>query len=148
VVVDSLLTIPMESQLVKTTGEVPVLIAVSAAADIEKCKQLVAAGVDIFPCGGKTHEERFESMLDELGRRKMTNVLVEGGAQLLRTVFEARLVDEVHVFIAPRTIGGETLQSPIGGKNSEEIVEALRLTNSAVASLNGDALLRGRIAER
>ena len=80
VVVDSLATISLESQLVKTAREVPVLIAVSAAADVEKCKQLVAAGVDIFPCAGATHAERFESLLDELGRRKMTNVLVEGGA--------------------------------------------------------------------
>lgn len=146
-VVDSLATISLESQLVKTAREVPVLIAVSAAADVEKCKQLVAAGVDIFPCAGATHAERFESLLDELGRQKMTNVLVEGGAQLLRTLFDAELVDEVHVFIAPRAIGDETLPSPVGGTNADEIVAALGLTNPMVTDLDGDAYAHGRIEE-
>jgi diaminohydroxyphosphoribosylaminopyrimidine deaminase/5-amino-6-(5-phosphoribosylamino)uracil reductase len=146
VVVDSLATILMESQLVKTAREVPVLVAVSAAADVEKCKQLVAAGVDVFPCAGATHAERFESLLDELGRRKMTNVLVEGGAQLLRTVFDAHLVDELHVFIVPRTIGGDTLPGPLGGKNAEEIAAMLQAANPAAVDLDGDVYLRGSIA--
>jgi diaminohydroxyphosphoribosylaminopyrimidine deaminase / 5-amino-6-(5-phosphoribosylamino)uracil reductase len=146
VVVDSLATISLECQLVKTAREVPVLIAVSAAADVEKCKQLVAVGVDIFPCAGATHAERFKSLLDELGRRKMTNVLVEGGAQLLRTVFDARLVDEVHLFIAPRTIGGETLTGPIGG-NATEIAASLHFAKPAITSLDGDTYLRGPIVQ-
>ena len=97
VVVDSLATLSLESQLVKTAREVPVLVAISAAADVEKGKQLVAAGVDVWPCAGAMHGARFESLLDELGRRKMTNVLVEGGSQLLRTLFDAQLIDEVQV---------------------------------------------------
>jgi diaminohydroxyphosphoribosylaminopyrimidine deaminase/5-amino-6-(5-phosphoribosylamino)uracil reductase len=145
VVVDSLATLSLDSQLVKTAREVPVLVAVSAAADVDKCRELVAAGVDIFPCAGATHAERFESLLDELGRRKMTNVLVEGGSQLLRTLLDSRLVDEVHVFIAPRTIGGEALLSPVGGKNADEIAAALRLADPVVTAFDGDYYFRGRI---
>ena len=48
VVVDSLATISLESQLVKTAREVPVLIAVSAAADVEKCKELGGGGRGYF----------------------------------------------------------------------------------------------------
>jgi diaminohydroxyphosphoribosylaminopyrimidine deaminase / 5-amino-6-(5-phosphoribosylamino)uracil reductase len=146
VIVDSLATISLESQLVKTAREVPVLVAVSAAADVEKCKQLVAAGVGIFPCEGATHAERFGSLLDELGRRKMTNVLVEGGAQLLRTVFDARLVDEVHVFIASRTLGGETTASPFHAASADEISASLRLPAPTIVELDGDIHLHGRIA--
>jgi diaminohydroxyphosphoribosylaminopyrimidine deaminase / 5-amino-6-(5-phosphoribosylamino)uracil reductase len=145
VVVDSLATLSLESQLVKTAREVPVLVAVSAAAEVEKCRQLVAAGVDVWPCRGDTHTERFESLLDELGRRKMTNVLVEGGSRLLRTLFDAQLVDEVHVFIAPQTIGGDMAPGPVGGGNAADIVAALRLTNPVVTELDGDIYVRGRI---
>jgi diaminohydroxyphosphoribosylaminopyrimidine deaminase / 5-amino-6-(5-phosphoribosylamino)uracil reductase len=86
-------------------------------------------------------------LLDELGRRKMTNVLVEGGAQLLRTLFDARLVDEVHVFIAPRTIGGDTLPSPVGGSSAEEIAAALLVVNPEISTLEGDTYLHGRITQ-
>jgi diaminohydroxyphosphoribosylaminopyrimidine deaminase / 5-amino-6-(5-phosphoribosylamino)uracil reductase len=41
-------------------------------------------------------------LLDELGRRRMTNLLVEGGAQVLGSLFDAELIDEVHVFVSPR----------------------------------------------
>jgi diaminohydroxyphosphoribosylaminopyrimidine deaminase/5-amino-6-(5-phosphoribosylamino)uracil reductase len=145
VVVDSLATLSLESQLVKTAREVPVLVAVSAAADVEKCKELVAAGVDIFPCVGKNHAERFEALLDELGRRKMTNVLVEGGSRLLMTLFDARLVDEAHVFIAPRAISGSTVPSPAGDGNAEAVAESIRVVAPVICELDGDIYLRGRV---
>jgi diaminohydroxyphosphoribosylaminopyrimidine deaminase / 5-amino-6-(5-phosphoribosylamino)uracil reductase len=147
VVVDSLATLSLESQLVKTAGDVPFLVAVSAVADVENCRQLVAAGVDVWPCAGANHAERFESLLDELGRRKMTNVLVEGGSQLLRTVFDSQLVDEVHVFIAAHTIGGDAVPGPVGGGSADEIATALGLESPLVADLNGDKYVRGRISK-
>jgi diaminohydroxyphosphoribosylaminopyrimidine deaminase / 5-amino-6-(5-phosphoribosylamino)uracil reductase len=148
VIVDSLAMLSLESRLVKTAREVPVLVAVSAAADVEQCRKLVAAGVDVWPCAGDTHAARFESLLDDLGRRKMTNVLVEGGAQLLRTVIGARLVDEAIVFIAPRTIGDGEAPGPVGGGSAADIAAALRLTNPAVIELNGDICVRGRLGNR
>ena len=44
----------------------------------------------------------------ELGQRKMTNVLLEGGGTLLGSFFDACLVDEVHAFIAPKIVGVRT----------------------------------------
>ena len=81
-----------------------------------------------------THAARFDSLLDELGRRKMTNVLVEGGSQLLRTMFDAQLVDEVHVFIAPRTIGGDTAAGPVGGGSANEMAAALGVESQSTSS--------------
>ena len=61
----------------------------------------------MFVCQGPTHARAAGgSCLDELGRRRMTNVLVEGGSQLLGSLFDAGEIDEVHVFIAPKLIGG------------------------------------------
>jgi diaminohydroxyphosphoribosylaminopyrimidine deaminase/5-amino-6-(5-phosphoribosylamino)uracil reductase len=146
IVVDSLATLSLESQLVKTAREAPVLVAVSAAAGVEECKLLVLAGIDVWPCEGANHAERFESLLNELGRRKMTNVMVEGGSQLLRTLVDAHLPDEVHVFIAPRAIGKNALPSPVGGGSASEIAAKLGVVNPLVIELDGDVYLRGRSA--
>ena len=137
VVIDSAASLALESQLVRTARDVPVLVAVAADASVDKCRQLAAAGADVFPCAGATHTARFESLLDELGGRRMTNVMVEGGSRLLGTLFDADLVDEVHAFTAPKDAGGETAPAPRG--------IADRLTDRVVTDLDGDEYLRGRV---
>jgi diaminohydroxyphosphoribosylaminopyrimidine deaminase/5-amino-6-(5-phosphoribosylamino)uracil reductase len=44
--------------------------------------------------------------LRELGRMEVTSLMVEGGAELHRALFEARLVDRIAFFYAPIIIGG------------------------------------------
>ena len=75
----------------------------------------------------------------------MTNVLVEGGGQLLGSLFDARLIDEVHVFIAPKLAGGSEAPSPIGGRGVDAISAALALEDIVVREISGDIYLQGRI---
>lgn len=112
VVVDSQASLSLESQLVKTARAVPVLVAVAADAPLETVKKLAASGAQIFVCDGSTHAERLESLLEELGGRRMTNVLVEGGSCLFNSLFGMYVIDEVHVFTAPKDAGGDTLAAP------------------------------------
>ena len=104
-----------------------------------------AAGVEIYRGQGDDHETRLQSLLDELGRRRMTNVLVEGGSQLLGTLFDLRAIDEVHVFIAPKLAGGSAAPSPIGGTGIERMAEALQLADISIEELDGDVYVHGRI---
>jgi diaminohydroxyphosphoribosylaminopyrimidine deaminase/5-amino-6-(5-phosphoribosylamino)uracil reductase len=84
-------------------------------------------------------------LLDELGRRRMTNILVEGGSQLLGTLLDARQIDEVHVFIAPKLFGGQQAPSPIAGAGVEQVAGGLALANLHVEAVGGDLYLKGRI---
>jgi diaminohydroxyphosphoribosylaminopyrimidine deaminase/5-amino-6-(5-phosphoribosylamino)uracil reductase len=147
VVVDSVASISLESRLVQTAPDVPVLLAAANDAPQDACRRLSAAGVEVFPCAGSTHEERFASLLDELGRRRMTNVLVEGGSQLLGTIFNLRAVDEVHVFIAPKLAGGAAAPSPIAGAGIERMADALKLADITIEELDGDVYVHGRVGK-
>jgi diaminohydroxyphosphoribosylaminopyrimidine deaminase/5-amino-6-(5-phosphoribosylamino)uracil reductase len=48
-------------------------------------------------------------VLRDLGRRGITSVLIEGGAEILNQAFALRLVDRVHFYIAPLILGGPKL---------------------------------------
>lgn len=85
------------------------------------------------------------ALLDEMGKMRWTNVLVEGGAGLLGSFFDAQLVDEVHVYLAPKIFGGNLAPSPIGGHGIEKISEALTLDSPYVIPLGDNLLLKGRI---
>jgi diaminohydroxyphosphoribosylaminopyrimidine deaminase/5-amino-6-(5-phosphoribosylamino)uracil reductase len=145
VVVDSRCTLPIDSQLVRTTDAAPLLVAVSELASAEHCRRLTDAGAEVVQLAGETHAERIDSLLVELGRRRLTNVLVEGGGRLLGQLFDLRAIDEVHVFVAPKLAGGATAPSPLGGMGIHRMDEALQFDHVTINPLGEDVYVCGRI---
>jgi diaminohydroxyphosphoribosylaminopyrimidine deaminase/5-amino-6-(5-phosphoribosylamino)uracil reductase len=83
------------------------------------------------------------ALLAELGRRRMTNVLVEGGSAVLGSFLDARAIDEVHVYIAPLLAGGAEAQTAAGGRGVERIANALTLAECHVERIGDDVLVHG-----
>ena len=81
-------------------------------------------------------------MLAELGRRRMTNVLVEGGAGVLGSFLDANAADEFHVFVAPKLVGGRA-PSPVAGVGVPRVADALRLAEFTSEPSGGDVYLHG-----
>jgi diaminohydroxyphosphoribosylaminopyrimidine deaminase / 5-amino-6-(5-phosphoribosylamino)uracil reductase len=145
VVLDTNASLSSESQLVRTARETPVLVAVGSTASDADRARLVDAGCDVFLCKGRTHAARLDALLAELGRRRLTNVLIEGGGGLLGGLLDARQIDEVHVFIAPKLFGGEAARSPIAGTGIAAIAEALRLESPEVRQVGDDVYIQARV---
>jgi diaminohydroxyphosphoribosylaminopyrimidine deaminase/5-amino-6-(5-phosphoribosylamino)uracil reductase len=145
VVVDSKATLSSGSQLVKSAHDVPVIVAAASSAPAESRQRLTAAGCEVLSLGGATHAERLLELLAELGRRRMTNMLVEGGGLLLGTFADLGQIDELHVFIAPRVIGGTSAPSPVGGAGVERLCQALSIETPQWRDSGGDLYLSGRV---
>jgi diaminohydroxyphosphoribosylaminopyrimidine deaminase/5-amino-6-(5-phosphoribosylamino)uracil reductase len=145
IVCDSAASLSSNSRLVRTARDAPVLVAAASSAPAAACHQLQEAGVEVFCCDGSTHARRLKSLMLELGRRRMTNVLVEGGSRLLGALFDGNAIDEVHVFIAPKLVGGASAPAPLGGKGRGQMREALRLSDIAIEELAGDVYVHGRV---
>jgi len=134
IVCDGLARTPPESQLVRSAREWPVLLAIGPRADGDRVAVLAAAGCEIWRGPADPHE-RFVALLDELGRRRVTNLLVEGGPTILTDLFAHDLVDEVWAFVAPTIIGGATAP----------FTAAPRLDAEEVSLPGGDILVRGLV---
>ncbi|MBN1590273.1 MAG: bifunctional diaminohydroxyphosphoribosylaminopyrimidine deaminase/5-amino-6-(5-phosphoribosylamino)uracil reductase RibD [Pirellulales bacterium] len=145
IVLDSRAALSSGSQLVKTARETPVLVAIGEEAPPAERDRLTDAGCELFVCDGASPAARLESLMDELGRRRMTNVLVEGGSGVLGSLLDANGIDEVHVFVAPKLVGGRKAPSPIGGIGLAELTSALTLDDVQVETLDGDTYIRGRV---
>ena len=76
----------------------------------------------------------------------MTNVLVEGGAHVFGSFFDADLVDEVHVFIAPRLLGGDGLAAVVG-RGVDRMSEALRMAHWEHEAVGDDFYLHGYLRQ-
>ncbi|AQQ72438.1 Riboflavin biosynthesis protein RibD [Limihaloglobus sulfuriphilus] len=107
VVLDRELKIPIESNMVKTAGEFPVLVITSVKAEknSEKTPVLREKGIEVMgiePADGKI---RLQTVLKELGSRKIQRLLVEAGPRLLTAFMQDNLADEAVIYSAPKLLG-------------------------------------------
>jgi diaminohydroxyphosphoribosylaminopyrimidine deaminase/5-amino-6-(5-phosphoribosylamino)uracil reductase len=117
-------------------------VTAGPVADSEHCQQLIDKGVEVLTFDDD--QAILGGLLSELHQRKVTNLLVEGGSQLLGSLFDNQLIDEVHVFIAPSLIGGAAAPAPIGGSGIDHMTNALKLTNPEFETLGDNIYISGR----
>jgi diaminohydroxyphosphoribosylaminopyrimidine deaminase/5-amino-6-(5-phosphoribosylamino)uracil reductase len=84
-----------------------------------------------------------KSLLQALGKRDMTSILVEGGGTLLGSLFDNGLVDKVIAFVAPIIIGGTDVKTPVCGKGIDKIADALRLKRIKIERFGDDVMISG-----
>jgi diaminohydroxyphosphoribosylaminopyrimidine deaminase/5-amino-6-(5-phosphoribosylamino)uracil reductase len=77
-------------------------------------------------------------LVQEFGRRQMTNVLVEGGAHILESFHDAGLIDEVWAFLAPKL-----LQEPESSMTIRKILSNTSI--EAIDQTGGDLFFRGLV---
>ena len=107
VVLDSRLRTPPHSRLV-VSGPAAALIATTAdavEANPSAAALLRQAGAELLEMPRAAGGVCLEALLDDLGRRQWTYVLVEGGPRVLDAFISAGLADELVVFVSPETLG-------------------------------------------
>src|SRR5437762_9843467 len=65
------------------------------------------------------------SVLKDLGKRRITSVLIEGGGEVLGEALDKRLIDKVQIYLGPMLTGGPVLA--FRGEGAEQTADALRL---------------------
>ncbi len=80
-------------------------------------------------------------VLDDLGRREITSVLLEGGGNVLGQAFDARLVDRVQFYLAPLLTGGPVLAVP--GKGVGSTLDGARISQPRFEKIGPDLLVTG-----
>lgn len=140
VVIEQYLRMSPESQLAQTTEAGPVLIFACDHPDPDELNNLQSRGVEVVAQGSALD---LASVLEELGRRSIQSVLVEGGPFLAGLMLEAGLVNKVTFFIAPMIIGGQDAPSAIGGAGAEKIADALQLAQVEVSQHGRDLEITG-----
>ena len=138
VVLDRCLRMSPDSKLAQSTSEAPVIVFTRSDSETAAINALQARGVEVI-----NKSDQFSSMLEEMGRRSIQSVLVEGGATLAGFLIDARLVNKITFFIAPIIIGGDDAPSAIGGTGAEKIADALELESIEVARHGRDVEITG-----
>lgn len=172
VICDSHLRIPLESQIVRTAGDIKTIVAYAGGVDGQKAReletkelemwgqkarkmetcelekqeqkvrQLEASGLELLKAGDGSRVS-LEELIRQLGRRNIDSVLVEGGGSIHGSLLETGLVNRVYAYIAPKLIGGEKAKSPVEGNGIREMAAAKRLSGMTVMQLGEDLCVTG-----
>lgn len=126
VVLDRRGRLPIDCHLVRTAKEAPVLVVTSPANESSWISTLTKAGVEFFflEPAAEPSKTNLLPLLQEMGKRHWTNLMVEGGGDVLGAFFDSGLIDETRVFLAPLVIGGASADSPIKGRGINAICDA------------------------
>lgn len=145
IVCDSRLQIPLESNLVQTAKDIPLLVA-TCAHNPAKQKALEQAGVQILPFAGE--HVPLPALMDALGAQQIGSILLEGGAALNAAILEAHLTQRFYVYIGAKLFGGIQAKSPIGGTGVSLPKDAPALRLMETQTFGSDLLLVYEQAEQ
>jgi diaminohydroxyphosphoribosylaminopyrimidine deaminase / 5-amino-6-(5-phosphoribosylamino)uracil reductase len=142
VVVDSDLRIPDGARVLKP-GFGAALIATTAGADPERMARLRASGVRVEVIDHGPGGIDLRALMTLLGSRDVISVLVEGGAGVLGSAFDAGIVDKVVAMLAPRIIGGAAAPGAVGGAGVPSLAASPLLADVSVETAGPDLIVTG-----
>jgi diaminohydroxyphosphoribosylaminopyrimidine deaminase / 5-amino-6-(5-phosphoribosylamino)uracil reductase len=156
VIFDSQARLPLDSQLLKTFDQAPVLVVVAPDSPSDRISALEVAGAEVLISNS------IEAALRELGARSITSLFLEGGKTLASSFVSADLLDESRTFIGPMLLGRQPDPSPrvggvvggtpsrrAGGGGSPEATGPARLAalESSTEQVGDDVLITARFKE-
>ena len=144
IVLDSRLRIPPDCQLLRTIGKSPVIIITkqdAVAANPRVAERITKKGAELLIYPEALGRSNLFFVLDELSRRGIVHLLVEGGPTVLASFVKENLSDEIIVYIVPQILGaqgGAEITKPMA-----ELGESVGLHHVEVERLGDDIRLSG-----
>ena len=84
-------------------------------------------------------------LMQVLGERGVTSLLIEGGGTTLASAFEAGMVDKVCFFIAPKIIGGRDAVTAVEGEGRATMDDAIVLRDMRCEAVGEDLMVEAYV---
>jgi diaminohydroxyphosphoribosylaminopyrimidine deaminase/5-amino-6-(5-phosphoribosylamino)uracil reductase len=144
IIVDSDLCLDTKARFMRNPESV--IIATTEHAKKQKknaVSRFESLGARLLFCG--KHDVDLKLLMQKLGKLGIQSVLLEGGSELNGSAMEAKIVDKIYFFIAPKIVGGKDAKGPVGGKGIERIAGAIPLKNMKMEKIGNDWLLSAEL---
>lgn len=144
VIFDSALKTALSARVFRTDGA-RIFVITTQAAPSKKISALRNRGVVVKLFSKTTRPLGITRALKFLATQGVTSVLVEGGGEVAGSFIDAKAVDEIFWFIAPKIIGGRDARPSVAGSGIAKLSHALALKNMTVTQLGEDFLFHASV---
>ncbi len=136
-VADSLLRLPLESQLVQSFQN-DLVVMTTSAAPARRRDALEAKGISIHVFDAAPGRVDLSAAVSWLGENQILSLLIEAGAKLNWGALDAGIVDKVLLYYAPKILGGVDSLPMVGGIGRRARAAAIRFSNLRTFSVGPD----------
>ncbi len=146
IVLDSKLRIPLSCDIVKTAAKYKTWVFTAEDSRTDKEAKLQSLGLDVIRVP-KEESGRVspKHICDELFRREIMHVLVEGGGEINSGLLKGGLLDKIMLFYAPILIGGKGAYNFIAGKGVDFLKDAYKVDITSIKRIKEDIYLEGYV---
>lgn len=147
VVLDGRLSISPTARVCTQMSSAKTMIVTTANNRLNrKCDELEKIGVEVLRLPGERGRVPFLPLLQELGRRGLKHLMIEGGGQVAAAALKESVVDKVLFFYGPKLLGDEGLPM-VGPLGVDRVAAGLKLHTIELHQLNDDVLVSGYICK-
>lgn len=144
VLLDSRLRTPPGARVVRPGT---LILGAAGQADAARRAALETAGAEVVLLppdeAGRVEASAAARLLAERGK---LSVLLEGGGEVAASFWQAKLIDKIVFFVAPKVIGGRDAESPVEGAGlSRSMADAAQVGTLTVKRLGEDIVLEGEV---
>jgi diaminohydroxyphosphoribosylaminopyrimidine deaminase/5-amino-6-(5-phosphoribosylamino)uracil reductase len=143
IIVDTHLRIPVNARVLSHPHGSETLIAVSEDVPPRHLERLKTKGISFLVCPKKEGRIDLIALMDMLGKRSITSVLLEGGATLMGAMIREKLVDKFCIFKAPKILGGSDGRPMALGQGPSKMDQSIPLKDIRIKRFGDDLLITG-----
>jgi len=144
IVLDPQARLPLSSKVLKIEPQ-NTIVVVSGQAPKSRIEKLKSKGAQTLSFKTKNWIFPMDQLMKELGRQKITSILIEGGGLTNASALSAGIVDKINFFISPKIIGGKGSPTPVEGEGIDSLAKAIKLRDLSAVKIGEDFLLEGYI---
>lgn len=140
VIVDSKLRMPLNSDVLNDGN---VIIATTKFCNKKKKRGLEEKNIELMIFNDK--KIKLRKLMEELAKKEIISVLIEGGAEIAGSAIDEKIVDKVIFIISPKIIGGNNALSAVGGEGTAKISNSIELRNLRFRRFDDDVVIEGNL---
>ena len=139
IILDSNATIQNNSRILRTSSQIPTIIAVGESASKKNLQRLEKLPIQIIVCG--KHRINIKKLLVELRKQGIKKILIEGGGETNWSFVKENLTDEVIITVTPYLVGGVTATTLVDGNGFSTIAKSTKLKLKSARRMNNEIIL-------
>lgn len=146
IILDTRLSIPLNARVLMDASPAGTILVTGPDVSAASRRRVEARGVEVLPATCREGRVDMARLLPVLGARGIASVLVEGGGRVAGSILRAGLVDKVHLFYAPKLLGGDDGIPLCRGPGAARMQDCLKLQRLRVRRFGEDIMIEGYLS--